>query len=44
MVKILEMIGLGLIAIMTLGFVGVLVPYGIEMGTSYLFCSYDNHL
>jgi hypothetical protein len=37
MVKILEMIGLGLIAIMTLGFVGVLVPYGIEMGTSYLF-------
>ncbi len=37
MVKMLEMIGLALVAIMTLGFVGVFIPYGIEMGTSNLF-------
>jgi len=37
MVKILEMIGLGLVAIMTLGFVGLFVPYGIKNGTSELF-------
>ena len=37
MVKILEITGLGLLAIMTLGFVGALVPYGIKNGTSELF-------
>ncbi len=37
MTKILEMIGLALVAIMTLGFVGVLQPYGIKNGTSELF-------
>jgi len=37
MVKILEMVGLGLVAIMTLGFVGLFVPYGIKNGTSELF-------
>ena len=37
MVKLLETIGLGLVAIMTLGFVGVFVPYGIQNGTSELF-------
>jgi hypothetical protein len=37
MVKILEMIGLALVAIMTLGFVGLFVPYGIKNGTSELF-------
>ena len=37
MVKILEIAGLGLLAIMTLGFVGVLEPYGIKNGTSELF-------
>ena len=39
MVKLLETIGLGLVAIMTLGFVGVFVPYGIQNGTSELFWS-----
>jgi len=37
MVKILEMIGLALVAIMTLGFVGLFQPYGIKNGTSELF-------
>jgi len=37
MVRILEMIGLALVAIMTLGFVGLFVPYGIKNGTSELF-------
>ncbi len=37
MTKLLEMIGLGLVAIMTLGFVGVFVPYGIDSGISELF-------
>ncbi len=37
MVKILEVIGLVLVAIMTLGFVGVFVPYGIKSGLSELF-------
>lgn len=37
MVKLLEIIGLGLVAIMTLGFVGVFIPYGIKNGTSELF-------
>ncbi|BDQ30236.1 MAG: hypothetical protein K5798_02145 [Nitrosopumilus sp.] len=37
MVKILEMIGLVLVAIMSLGFVGVFEPYGIKNGTSELF-------
>ena len=37
MVKLLEMIGLALVAIMTLGFVGVFIPYGIQNGTSELF-------
>ncbi len=37
MVKILEMIGLALVAIMTLGFVGLFVPYGIKNGISELF-------
>lgn len=37
MVKILEIIGLVLVAIMTLGFVGVFEPYGIKNGTSELF-------
>lgn len=37
MVKTLEMIGLVLVAIMTLGFVGVFEPYGIKNGTSELF-------
>ncbi len=37
MVKLLEIIGLGLVAIMTLGFVGVFIPYGIQNGTSELF-------
>ena len=31
------MIGLALVAIMTLGFVGLFVPYGIKNGTSELF-------
>ena len=37
MTKILDIIGLGFLAIMTLGFVGVLEPYGIKNGTSELF-------
>lgn len=37
MAKILEIIGLILVAIMTLGFVGVFQPYGISNGTSELF-------
>ena len=37
MVKALEMLGLGLVAVMTLGFVGVFEPYGIRNGTSDLF-------
>ncbi len=37
MAKVLEIAGLGLVAIMTLGFVGVFVPYGIKNGTSELF-------
>ncbi|KAF6246203.1 hypothetical protein C6990_09985 [Nitrosopumilus sp. b3] len=37
MAKILEMVGLVLVAIMTLGFVGLLEPYGIRNGTSELF-------
>lgn len=37
MVKILEMVGLVLVAIMSLGFVGVFEPYGIKNGTSELF-------
>ena len=34
MTKILDIIGLGLIAIMTLSFVGTFVSYGIKSGTS----------
>ena len=37
MVKILEIIGLVLVAIMSLGFVGVFESYGIKNGTSELF-------
>ncbi len=37
MVKLLETIGLALVAIMTLGFVGIFAPYGIPNGTSELF-------
>ena len=37
MAKLLEIIGLVLVAVMTLGFVGVFVPYGIDNGTSNLF-------
>ena len=37
MAKILDIVGLGFLAIMTLGFVGVLEPYGIKNGTSELF-------
>ena len=37
MVKMLEMLGLVLVAIMTLGFVGVFKSYGIESGLSPLF-------
>jgi hypothetical protein len=37
MAKILEMIGLVLVAIMSLGFVGLFEPYGIRNGTSELF-------
>ncbi len=37
MTKILDVIGLGFLAIMTLGFVGVFEPYGIRNGTSELF-------
>ena len=34
MTKIFDVIGLGLIAIMTLSFVGTFVSYGIKSGTS----------
>ena len=34
MAKILDITGLAFLAIMTLGFVGVLEPYGIKNGTS----------
>ena len=37
MTKVLDVIGLGFLAIMTLGFVGVFEPYGIRNGTSELF-------
>ena len=37
MTKILEMVGLVLVAIMSLGFVGLFEPYGIKNGTSELF-------
>jgi len=37
MVKMLEMLGLVLVAIMTLGFVGAFESYGINKGTSTLF-------
>ncbi len=37
MTKMLEIIGIALVAIMTLGFVGVFEPYGIRSGTSDLF-------
>ena len=37
MVKILEITGLVLVAIMSLGFVGLLESYGIRNGTSALF-------
>ena len=37
MAKILDIAGLAFLAIMTLGFVGVLEPYGIKNGTSELF-------
>jgi len=37
MVKMLEMLGLVLVAIMTLGFVGAFESYGINKGTSALF-------
>jgi hypothetical protein len=37
MVKILEIIGLVLVVIMSLGFVGLFEPYGIKNGTSELF-------
>ena len=37
MAKALELVGLGLVAIMTLGFVGVFEPYGIKNGISELF-------
>ncbi len=37
MAKMLEIIGLVLVAIMTLGFVGAFEPYGIKNGMSELF-------
>jgi hypothetical protein len=37
MVKILEIIGLSLLGIMTLSFVGAFESYGIKNGTSELF-------
>jgi len=37
MVKILEIAGLVLVAIMSLGFVGLFESYGIRNGTSELF-------
>ena len=37
MAKMLEILGLALVAIMTLGFVGVFESYGINKGISPLF-------
>ena len=37
MVKKLELVGLGLVAIMSLGFVGAFTGFGIKNGTSELF-------
>ena len=37
MAKILDVAGLVLVGIMTLGFVGILQPYGVEPGLSPLF-------
>jgi len=37
MIKLLEIIGFVLVAIMSLGFVGVFKPYGIGPGLSILF-------
>lgn len=37
MAKILEIIGIVLVAIMTLGYVGIFQSYGIKNGTSELF-------
>ena len=37
MAKMLEILGFALVAIMTLGFVGVFESYGINKGTSPLF-------
>ena len=37
MIKALEMLGFGLVAVMTLGFVGAFEPYGIRNGASELF-------
>ena len=37
MVKMLEIIGLGLLAVMTLSFVGAFQSYGIKNGISELF-------
>ena len=37
MVKLLEIVGLVLVAIMSLGFVGLFESYGIKNGTSELF-------
>lgn len=37
MAKALELIGFVLVAIMTLGFVGVFEPYGVKNGLSELF-------
>ncbi len=37
MAKMLEIIGLVLVSVMILGFVGALVPHGIESGLTPLF-------
>ena len=37
MAKLLEIIGLGIVAIMSLGFMGLLRPFTIEPGLSPLF-------
>ena len=37
MTKILDIAGLGFLAVMTLSFVGILESYGIKNGTSELF-------
>ena len=37
MAKILEIIGIVLVAIMTLGYMGIFQSYGIKNGTSELF-------